>query len=84
MKEFTIIKVVQVTHDQSDARYGAPSGMQCSCMSLISVTWTLIRSPSLWDKFRLDCILDKTVQLFEFIGKIRRLDTKDCKVTSFS
>ena len=42
-------------------------------MSLMSVTWTLFRSPGLCDKFDLDYILVKGDQLSKFIGKIRYL-----------
>ena len=39
-----IMKVVQATHDDGDIRYGISRGMQCSCMSLMSVCWTLFKS----------------------------------------
>ena len=57
IKNYTIIKVVQATHHHVDVRYGASNGLQCSCMSLISVSWTLFKFPGLYDKFDLDCIL---------------------------
>ena len=71
MRDYTIIKVVQATHHQGDVRYGTSRGIQCSCLSLISLTWTLFKTPALWDKFDLDCILGKGDQLFKFIGKFR-------------
>ena len=60
-----------------DVRYGASRGIQCSCLSLMSITWTLFRSPGLWDKFDLDSILGKEDQLFKFIGKLRYLRVED-------
>ena len=51
--------------------------MQCSCMSLVSLTWTLFQSLGLRDKSSLDCILDKGDQSFEFIGKFRYLGKED-------
>ena len=57
--DFTIIKVVQATHHRGDVRYGSSRGAQCSCMFLMSISWTLFRSPGLWDKFDLDSILCK-------------------------
>ena len=77
MRDYTIIKVVQATHHQGDVRYGISTGMQCSCMSLVSLRWTLFKSPALWDKFDLDWILGKGDQLFKFIGKFRYLGTED-------
>ena len=35
-------------------------------MSLVSVGWPFFRSPGLWDKFDLECILCKRDQLFKF------------------
>ena len=55
MRDYTIIKVVQGNHHQGDVRYGTSRGIQCSCMSLISLSWTLFKSAGLWDKFDLDC-----------------------------
>ena len=46
-------------------------------MSLISVSWTLFKSPGLWNKFDLDCILGKGNQLSKFIGKFRYLGVED-------
>ena len=46
-------------------------------MSLVSVPWTLVKSPGLWDKFELDSILGKGDQFFKFIGKFRYLGMED-------
>ena len=49
--------------------------IQCSCMSLISVSWKLLKSH--WDKFDSDCILCQGDQLFKYIGKFRSLEVED-------
>ena len=77
VRDYTIIKVVQATHHQGNVRYGTSSGIQCSCMSLMSVTWTLFTSPDMWDTFDLDCILSKGDQLFKYIGKFIYLGIED-------
>ena len=77
MRDFTIIKVVLAIHHQVDVGYGTSRGIQCSCMSLIPLSWTLFKSPGLWDKFDLDDILSKGDQLFKFIGKFRYLGIED-------
>ena len=46
-------------------------------MSLVSVIWTLLRSPDLKDVFDLDCILIKGDQMFKFIVKFRYLEIED-------
>ena len=63
------MKVVQTTHHQGDIRYGMSSrGIQCSCMSLMSVSWTLFKCESIWDSFDLDCILQKGDILFKSLN----------------
>ena len=57
LRDYTIIKGVQSTHHQDNVRYSTSRGMQCSCISLKLVTWTLVISLDLWDKFDLDCLL---------------------------
>ena len=34
--------VANVTHHQGDIRYGATTGIQCSCMSLKSICWSIL------------------------------------------
>ena len=77
IRDYTIIKVVQACHHQGDIRYGASQGIQCSRMSFMSVSWILFKSPGMWDKFELDCILDRGDQLFKFIGKFRYIGVED-------
>ena len=77
IRDYTIIKLVQATHHQDDVRCGTTRGIQCSCMSLISVSWTLFRSPGRWDKLDLDDILGKGDQLFKSLGKFRYLGMED-------
>ena len=77
IRVYTIIKVVLAIHHQVDVGYGTSRGIQCSCMSLIPLSWTLFKSPGLWGKFDLDCILGKGDQLFKFIGKLRYLGIED-------
>ena len=53
--------------------------MVCSahvCL-FMSVNSILFRSPSLWDKFDIDCILGKGNQLFKFIVKFKYLGMED-------
>ena len=73
IRDYIIIKVVQVTHDQGDVRYGTCRGIQCSCMSLM----TFYRSAGLWHKYDLDSILHKEDHLFKFTGKFRYLRMED-------
>ena len=71
------MKVVQASHHQGDIRYGTSRGIQCSCMSFMSVSWILFKSPGMWYKFELGCILATGDQLFKCIGKFRYLGVED-------
>ena len=66
MGNYKIMKIVQATHHQDDFKYGTSRCIQWSYMSFVSVGWPLFRSPCLWDKFDLECILYKRDQLFKF------------------
>ena len=67
------MKVVQLTHDQRDIRYGMLRGIQCSHMSLMSFCWTLLKSASTWDFIDLDYILQKGDLLFKSRNNYRYL-----------
>ena len=73
IRDYTIIKGVQTTHNEGDVRYGWYRSIQCSCLSLLSLSWALFKSPGLWDKFDVDCMLHRGDQLFKLIGKFRYL-----------
>ena len=51
-------EIVQTTHHQGNLRYGATTGIQCSCMSLMSVRWSTFISVTMWDSTDLDMILE--------------------------
>ena len=72
-----IMKVVQATHNRGDVRCGMSRDIQCSCMSLMSVSWTLFKSASIWDSFGLDCLLQKGDVLLKSLSKYRYLGMKD-------
>ena len=72
-----IYKVVQVTHHQVDAKYGESRGMQCSCMTLMSVGWTLLKPISRRRTSDLDNILLNGDLLFKSINKLGYLSIDD-------
>ena len=52
-------------------------GIQCSCMSLMSVSWTLFKCESIWDSFDLDCILQKGDILFKSLNNYGYIGMED-------
>lgn len=73
----TLRQVVQTTQHQGNVRYGTSRDIQSPCKSLLKVSWVLLRSPRIWDKFNLACILDKWDQSFKSIKKFRYLGIQD-------
>ena len=68
----TSTKIVRSTHHQRDLRYGATAGIQCSCMSLMSVCWNSFISETTWDGGTdLDIILENGDRLFKSLNQYR-------------
>ena len=65
IRDYTIIKVIQVTHHQGDVRFCRSRVIQWSFVSLISVSWTFVKYLGLWNKFDLDYILRRGYQMFK-------------------
>ena len=65
IRDYTIIKVIQVTQHQGDVRFRTSRVIQWSFASLISVSWTFVKSLGLWNKFDLDYILRRGYQMFK-------------------
>ena len=72
-----ISKIVQGIHHQGDIRYGSTAGIQCLCISLMAVCWSLIKSISRWDSNDLDRILRKSDELFKSLNKFKLLGVED-------
>ena len=68
---FKILMVVQVSHHPADAWYGVSLGMQCSCIPLMSINWTLFKLPQFWHLIDLDSILQKWGELFKSVNEFR-------------
>ena len=73
-----ISKIVQGTHHQGDIRYGTSADVQCLCMSLMAVCWSLIKSISRWDGIDLDQILGKGDELSPSIS-LNYLELRICQ-----
>ena len=47
-KSFEMIKFVQGSCHQADLRIGNSAGTQYACCGLVSVSFTLVKSPGIW------------------------------------
>ena len=72
-----IAKIVQGTHHQGNICYGSTAGIQCLCISLMVVYWSLIKSISRWDSNDLDQILRKDDELFKSLNKFKLLGVEN-------
>ena len=71
ISDSTIIKLVQAIYYQGNVWYGTSRCMQWSCMSLISASSALFRSPGQWNKLDLGGLLGKADHSFKSHGKLR-------------
>ena len=66
------------THHEMDIRYGTTAAIQCLCISLMAVCWSLIKSISRWDDSNdLDQILGKAGELFKCVNKLKLLEVEN-------
>ena len=72
-----IMKVLQATHHQWDIGYAMSRGIQCSCMSLLSVWWILFKYVNVWDSFDSYCISQKGDLLFKSLNNYKYLGMED-------
>ena len=68
--------VIQATHHQGYIHYGT-QGIQCSCMSLMSICWSIVKTIARWDSDDLDRILQNGDSLFKSLSIFRLLGIED-------
>ena len=68
-----ILKFVQGSFNQCDVRFNISRGIQCSCMTLVSICMAKVRKPTIWKESDLDFILTHGDNLFKTTGINRML-----------
>ena len=63
------LKVVQGSFHQGNKKFGDTAGKQCTCCSLFSVAFTLIKSPGYWDSKDLDFILENGDYIYKSLNR---------------
>ena len=53
------LKVIQGSYRQGDGKFGDSAGKQCTCCSLFSVAFTLIKTQGEWNTNDLEFIVEK-------------------------
>ena len=68
-----ILKFVQGNFNQGDERFHESRGIQCSCMTIVSICMTKVRKPTIWKELDLDFVLTQGDNLFKSTGINRML-----------
>ena len=66
-------KSVQGTFHQADLRFGNSAGTQCACCGLVSVSFTLVKSPGKWLSTDLHFIVVKGDEIYNTVDKVGNL-----------
>lgn len=61
----SFIKSVQGSFHQENQKFGETAGNQCTCCSLFSIAFTLIKRPGYWDRKDLDFILENGDRIYK-------------------
>ena len=54
---------------QGDPKFGISAGSQCTCCALVSVSFSLVKSPGKWIFSDLDFIVDKGDEVYRNVNK---------------
>ena len=68
-----LANVVQATHHQGDIPSGIAAGIQCSCVSLKSISWRMLKTIARCDNDDLNRILQNGDCLYKFFSMFRLL-----------
>ena len=63
-------KVIQATFSQGHPKFGHARGIQCTCISLFSVCFSIFKSVSRWNRHDVDYVIEKGDALY----KLRNTD----------
>ena len=72
-----ISKIVPGIHHHENICYGTTASIQCLCISLMAVCWSLIKSISRRDSIDLDPVTGKGDELFKPLNKFKLLGVVD-------
>ena len=82
-KSYLVIKSVQGSYNQGHERFGTTAGMQCNCISLFSLCWSVIRKVSIWQSHDLDYIICTGDKIYKDLGVSKYLNVNDLPVKTF-
>ena len=65
--------IVQGSFHQGNEKFGETAGLQCTCCSLFSIAFTLVKSPGYWDTKDLDFIIENGDKTYKSLNVLRYL-----------
>jgi len=65
----SIIKAIQGTFHQGDNKFGESVGKQCTCCSLFSIVFTVLKHPGNWNSHDLDFIVEKGDEIYKSLNQ---------------
>ena len=67
--ESGLFKVVQGPFNQGNAMLGEAAGIQCTCMALFAISYSILKEVNWWDQFDLDIILINSDALYKTLHR---------------
>ena len=80
LKSYSVLKSAQGSYNQGHGRFGATAGMQCTCISLFSLCWSVNLKVSIWQSHDLDYILCTGDKIYKDLGVSNYLNADDLPV----
>ena len=81
MSFYNIVRSVQAGFHQGHETFGATKGIQCSCISLFSVCFSVFKSVSAWNKNDLEYVLEKGDLVYKAQNSITFLSVPELPTT---
>ena len=71
--DFKILKAVLGSFHQGHPKFGSTSGIQCSCIALYAICFSIVKKISIWKTWELDYILESGDAVFKNLNISRSL-----------
>ena len=65
-RAYNIQKVIKATFSQGHPKFVRTTGIQCTCISLISICFSIFKAVSRWSKHDIHCVLEENRALTNF------------------
>lgn len=70
---YTILNCIQASFNQGHEKFGETRGIQCTCIALYNICFSVFKDVSLWNKNDLEYIVEKGDELYKSQNTLRYL-----------